>query len=290
MIISKGKETLITPIMIYYLIWTLIVSLYAPVIFELYRSRLIASDYTHAYFVLPVFFFLLWRKRTLVKTLVLKARQGNNFPGIFIFLFGIYIFIIGWRHNYIFLTTVSLLPVLYGLIMYLHGSEVAKALSFPVFYLILLAPLPIGVIDSVTLPMRYGVSMATDSILRFFEYPIIREGLLLSIDNVDLFMGQPCSGFRSLITMLSLAVVYVYISSVSLPNKFILVSSVLPLSLLGNLIRVIILCLITYYFGEAAGQGFFHTFSGIVIFIMVILELVGLEYILGRPRIKTVIT
>ncbi len=284
------KETLIISIMIYYLIWILIALLYAPVIFELYRSRWIASDYTHAYFVLPVFFFLLWRKWTLLKTLVLKARLDNNVLGIFIFLFGIYIYVTGWRHNYIFLTTLSLIPVLYGLISYLYGSEVIKTLSFPVFYLLLLAPLPVGIIDGITLPMRYGTSIATDSILRFFEYPIIREGLLLSINDVDLFMGQPCSGFRSLITMLSLSIVYVYISKISLPNKFLLVSSVLPLSLLGNLMRVIILCLITYYFGEAAGQGFFHTLSGILIFIMVILELAGLEYILGKLCMKTVIT
>ncbi len=272
--------------MIYYLIWILIASLYAPVIFELYRSRWIASDYTHAYFVLPVFFFLLWNKRTVIKGLVLKARPDNNLFGLFIFLFGVYMFVTGWRHNYIFLTTLSLLPVLYGLLTYFYGLEITKTLSFPVFYLILLPPLPTGIIDIVTLPMRYGISIATDIVLRLFEYPIIREGLLLSIDDVDLFMGQPCSGFRSLITMFSLAIVYVYISKISLPKKFILISSVVPLSLLGNLIRVIILCLITYYFGEAAGQGFFHTFSGILIFIVVTLELVGLEYILGKIHIR----
>lgn len=276
--------------MTYYLVWILVASLYAPVIFKLYHSRWIASDYTHAYFILPVFFFLVWRKRTTLKELALTVKPANNLLGLFIFLSGIYLFIFGWRYNYIFLATLSLSPVLYGLINYFYGLKIAKALSFPIFYLILLAPLPIGIIDSITLPMRYGITIATDIVLKSLDYPIAREGLLLSVGNVDLFMGQPCSGFRSLITMFSLGIVYVYISKVSLPNKFVLIASLIPLSLLGNLMRVIILCLITYYFGEDAGQGFFHTFSGIFIFIIIILELAGLEYVLGKVRVETEIT
>ena len=113
-----------------------------------------------------------------------------------------------------------------------------------------------GLIDTITLPMRYGIASATETLLKLVQYPISREGLLLTIGYNDIFMGQPCSGFRSLITLLSLGIVYVYITNIKLSFKFIMTAFIVPLALLGNLFRVITLCLITFYFGEEAGQGF----------------------------------
>lgn len=258
------------------------VLLYTPLFFGLYRSGWRSADYTHAYFILPVFFWLVWRKRTLLRVSVQKVRPGNNFFGLSILLLGIFMFTFGWRQGYQFITTLSLLPVLYGLISYLYGLNVTKVVLFPILYLILLVPIPIGIVDNITLPMRYGLSIVTEIILKLFHYPITREGLLLTIGESELFMGQPCSGFRSIVTMLSLSLVYVYISKGSFFRKGILVSSIIPLAVLGNLVRIISLCLITYYFGEEAGQGFFHNFSGIVIFVFIILGLIGLEYTLER--------
>jgi exosortase len=173
-----------------------------------------------------------------------------------------------------------LIPFLFGLTGYLYGSNTAKTLSFPILYLLLLVPPPFGILDSITLPMRYGISSAAESILSFLNYPISKKGLVLTIGYQDIFMGEPCSGFRSLITMISLVLVYVYITKGKLLKKFILTSFIVPMALLGNLVRVITLCLITFYFGEEAGQGFFHNFSGIVIFIITILGLMGIESLL----------
>ncbi|KKO18907.1 MAG: putative exosortase [Candidatus Brocadia fulgida] len=135
--------------------------------------------------------------------------------------------------------------------------------------------------------MRHGISIATEALLKTFQYPITREGLLLSIGNNELFIGQPCSGFRSLITMVSAGLVYVFISKADFSKKVILASSIIPFALLGNLFRIIILCLITYYFGEAAGQGFFHNFSGIVMIVIITLGLMCLEYFLGKHKPNT---
>ena len=144
-----------------------------------------------------------------------------------------------------------------------------------------------ALIDSITLPMRYGISNLTEQILSLMNYPIMREGLLLNIGYNEIFMGQPCSGFRSLITLFSLGLIYVYISKTSLTNKVILILFVIPLALLGNLVRVITLCLITFYFGEEAGQGFFHNFSGIVMFIITVSGLIGVENILNKISGRT---
>lgn len=262
-----------------YIVWILVSTLYAPVFYLLYRSRWDKVDYTHAYFILPISLWLTWRSRAHLKELLDKNNQ-YSIMGLSIFITGILMFIFGWREDYLFITTLSLIPFLYGMIIYLYGRKMAKSLSFPILYLLLLVPPPYAILDRITLPMRHGTSVVTEVILRFFDYSITRKGLLLTIGYNDIFMGQPCSGFRSLITMFALVLVYVYISKGNRAKKIILTSLIIPFVLLGNLIRVITLCLITFYFGEAAGQGFFHNFSGIVIFIIAILGIIGAESLL----------
>lgn len=262
----------------------MVAAIYTPSFVKLYRVRWDLLDYTHSYFIIPVSLWLIWRSRDKIKQCYQNIEPGKNLSGLFSLLFGLFLFIFGSRFDYASVVALSLIFVLFGLTHFIYGKGMAKTLSFPFLYLLLLVPPPMGVIDSITLPMRYGISGLAEQILSLLRYPISREGLLLTIGYNDIFMGQPCSGFRSLITLLSLGLVYIYISKGSYLSKSILTLFIVPLALFGNLIRVITLCLITFYFGEEAGQGFFHNFSGIVMFIITILGLMGIESIMNRKR------
>ncbi|MCF6151602.1 MAG: exosortase/archaeosortase family protein [Candidatus Kuenenia stuttgartiensis] len=269
--------------MIYYTIWALTAILYVPVFYQLYRNRWVAVDYTHAYFILPVALWIVWRNRRSLMETVRRVQPADNYPGLFLICLGIAMYIFGWRHDYMFLNTLSLIPLICGLTDYLYGRRMVKAVLFPVLYLLLLVPVPSGIIDNITLPMRFGVSVATEKILSLFHYPITREGLLMFIGDSELFMGQPCSGFRSIVSMLSLGVIYVYIVKGGPLKKGVLIFSIIPLALAGNLVRVMGLCLVAYYLGENACEGLFHDLSGIAAFITVIFGLVGLDHILSSP-------
>jgi exosortase len=269
-----------------YLIWFLVAILYYPLFSNLYNMRWDKVDYTHAYFILPISLWLVWRKHGEIKNIYLEAiTDKKNLFSLLILLSGILMFIFGWRQEYTFIQTLSLIPLLFGLTWYLYGAKMSKTLSFPILYLLLLVPPPFAILDGITLPMRHGISVLTEKFLFLLNYPISREGLILKIGYNDIFMGAPCSGFRSLITMFSLVLVYVYISKGTPFKKLILTSLIIPIALLGNLVRVITLCLITFYFGEEAGQGFFHNFSGIVIFIITLMGLMGAESVLDRMKI-----
>lgn len=265
-----------------YIIWFLVISIYTPVFFSLYSFRWDKVDYTHAYFILPISIWLTWRKRRQMQELLQNRNNNYMFSGFFLLTTGLLMFIFGWREDYLFISTFSLIPVLCGLVLFIYGKKVLTALIFPIFYLLLLVPPPFAVLDSVTLPMRYATSSAAEIVLKFMDYPISRKGLQLTIGYYNIFMGQPCSGFRSLITMTSLMLVYIYISKGPFIKKLILTSLIVPLTLLGNLLRVVTLCLITFYFGEAAGQGFFHDFSGIVVFVIAILGIIGIEMLIDK--------
>ncbi len=275
--------------MISFLIWTSVVILYTPVFLNLYHMRWDSVDYSHAYFILPLSLWLTWRKRSEIRNISQEARlDKKNLLGFSVLLSGILMFVFGLRQDYIFIQTLSLIPLLFGLTGYLYGVKMVKTLTFPILYLLLLVPPPLGILDSITLPMRHGISVLTEKILFFLNYPISREGLLLKIGYNDIYMGAPCSGFRSLITMFSLVLVYVYIIKGNSIKKLVLTSLIIPMALFGNLVRVITLCLITFYFGEEAGQGFFHNFSGIVIFIITLLGLMGAESVLDRIKNRSV--
>lgn len=288
-----------------YIIWLLTALLYSPIFQQLYRSRWEYIDYTHAYFILPVSVWFVWRKRAVLKKLTLHSARRpstalNSSPepvegqspkgeaknlkshfSIFPLMLGILMFIFGRRQDYLFISTLSLIPVLFGLVLYLYGKSTAKTLSFPILYLLLLVPPPLGVLDAVTLPMRQGISILTEIAIKTLGLPIIRDGLLLSIGDSEIYMGAPCSGFRSLITMISVGLAYVYINKNSFKNKAILLFSIIPIALTGNLFRVIAICLVTFCYGETIGKKF-HDISGFIIFFFMILGLIGMENLLTK--------
>ncbi|MDP2905964.1 MAG: exosortase/archaeosortase family protein, partial [Candidatus Omnitrophota bacterium] len=277
--------------MLNYLILAITALLYSPIFSQLYRGRWEMIDYTHAYYILPISLWLIWRTKKGTATFFSVAVSPREKKSLspFLLLPGLLLFIFGWRWDYLSISTFSLIPVLFGLTGLLYGGQAVKTLTFPILYLLFLVPPPMGILDSVTLPMRHMISVLTEIILKFFHYPISREGLLLSIGGHQLYMGEPCSGFRSLVTMLALGLLYVYLIKSSTGKKLILVAAIVPLALLGNLIRVITLCLVTFYFGAAVAQGFFHYFSGAVIFVIMLLGLLGLESIIpsGTISVKT---
>jgi len=267
------------------LIWLLVALLYSPVLYQLYRGRWETIDYTHAYFILPVSLWLTWRALKERKGVSAEDHKSTSVQvgkfGLPLVILGLAVFIFGWRWDYLSVATISAVPLLFGIVLYMYGAGTAAALSFPILYLLLMVPPPLGVLDSITIPMRYGISALTADILRFFHYPISREGLLLYIGKHEIYMGAPCSGFRSLITMVSLGLVYAYISKGGFVRKSILFSSIIPLAVIGNLVRVLGVCLVTFHFGEAIGAKF-HDTSGFVIFLILILGMIGVDSVLER--------
>ena len=208
--------------------WLLAIYLYSPVFRTLYQSAWDVRDYTHAYFILPLSLLIVWLKRHEIKKVYLTSSISPEqhpkgalltsrfllltpyFPGLILLILSLCMFIFGWRWDYFFISTLSLVPLLFGMCIFLYNKELAGTIAFPILYLLLLVPIPVGILDSVTLPMRYAASVVSAAALKVMGYDIIREGLLINMGGHEIFMGAPCSGFRSLITMLSLGLIYIY--------------------------------------------------------------------------------
>ncbi len=264
------------------LLIVLLIALYAPNAEKLFRHAWPLVDYSHAPFILPVSLWLAWRKRAEIKR---ALGAGENSPALWslpVLVLGLLLFLFGWRQDYLSVTTFSLIPILFGLTGFVYGTAIVKLVWFPILYLAFLVPPPIGMLDSATLPMRHIASVGAEFVLKLLHYPITRQGLLLSVGGHDLFLGQPCSGFHSLITMLALGTAYVHLTRTSRLRGAILVTAIIPFALIGNISRIVVLCLITVHFGKEAGEGFFHNFSGLVVFVVMILCLIFLNHRLSR--------
>jgi exosortase len=161
------------------------------------------------------------------------------------------------------------------------------ARPFPFFYLAMLIPPPGWVIDSMTIGLQHMISNAAAQILTLFDYPVLREGVIIHVAQYQLLVEDACSGMNSLFGLVAISLFYIYLlHRADWRHSGLLLLAILPIAIFVNLIRVLALILITYHFGDAVAQGFVHNFAGIVLFalslsLMVLVDLVIRRFI--RP-------
>lgn len=165
----------------------------------------------------------------------------------------------------------------------LVGGKMLRAIWFPIFYLAFALPPPDTVVATLTNPVKIAISQGAVSLLYFFGYPVGSSGVVIQIAQYELLVAAACSGLNSLITLSAIGLFYVYLRHRSDPRALILMSlAVVPVAILANFIRVIILILLTYYVSEAAAQGFLHDFAGIVTFAAALATMMALEAVYAR--------
>jgi len=245
----------------------------------LYAQRWEALSYTHAYFILPVSIWLVWRMRKDLNSLYAQTQSKFEIDQLIILALGFLIYLFGWRQDYMVIATFALIPFLLGYAGFVYGKKVQNKVLFPIFYLLFLVPPPFAILDRITNPLRYISAYGVEAIFKLFRFPITREGLMYVVKGKPMVVDGACSGFNSLITMLCLGVVYVYVMNHRLSKKLVMLASVVPLAIIGNIIRILCISLLDIYLGHEVAMGFMHNFSGIIIFLFIILGFVGIERI-----------
>jgi exosortase len=147
------------------------------------------------------------------------------------------------------------------------GLEALKRMWFPVLYMAFVVPIPGWILTLITAPMKEYVSLSATWLLGKAGYPIIREGVTLYVAQYQLLVEDACAGLNSLISLTAISLFYIYIlHNASWRYALFLMLWIIPVALLANLVRVVILVLITYHWGNAAAQGFLHSTAGLVMF------------------------
>lgn len=203
-------------------------------------------------------------------------------PGYYLVLMGLTLLYIFFRITQIvelegFTMFAIGLTLLYSVI----GGRAMRALWFPLFYLAFTLPPPDTVVAAVTQPLKIMISKFAISLLYQAGYPIGGVGVSIYIGQYELLVAAACSGLNSLISLFALSLFYIYMRHrLHWQYALALVSVIIPIAIFANLVRVIMLILITYYMGEAAAQGFLHNFAGLLMFVVAMLSIFLVDLLL----------
>jgi len=252
-----------------------------PTFYRLFTYGWKQSDYTHGPLILLVFLWLVWRSRDFFSL----PGDDRLQPGFLaLFLFGLVLYAFGVTNRVMMFEAGSLVPVLLGASGFLHGRAAARMMFFPAAYLIFLVPPPLFFIDFVTSPLKRFVAAASEPLLAMLGYPVSRNGVLLFIGDYSIVIGDACSGLRSLVSLLAVGALYAWPKHLSAVKKSVLFLSIIPIAVAANIVRLVLLALITYYLGDSAGQKFFHEYSGFFLFLFSLMSLVVVDVLLDRGK------
>lgn len=253
--------------------------MFTPTFYRLATLGWKSADYTHAYFILPISLFLIWLNREkLVKA------EGCHLSGAALFVSGVLAYIYSAINAFMFLEAASFVLVMWGVFRARLTKESFACLRFPLAYLVFLIPPPGIVIDSLTFPLKKIASIGSHWVLSLFNMPVELYGVILKVGGHELFIADACSGFRSIVTLLALGAVYVYFQDASNLKKWAIFISVVPIAIFANIFRICLTGVIAHRWGAEKAEGFFHEFSGMVLFLITVLCLMGLTGVVCRER------
>jgi exosortase len=238
------------------------VGLYGPMVPELWFDWTTNENYAHGILVPPFVAWLIWRQRAAF----LALPRRPSYAGALLVAAGLCMFLVGQIGFEFFLTRVSVLVVLAGIVVQLLGWTHLRLSLFPLLLLGLAIPLPTIVFNEIALPMQLLASQLGVATLEAVSVPAIREGNIIRLDRATLEVAEACSGVRSLISLGTLALVYGYLSRQSLPARSIVVFAVLPVVIVANGLRVAGAGVAAHAWGAEAAAGFLHSFSGWLFF------------------------
>jgi exosortase len=246
------------------LICLLVAAVYYHVLVKLVTDWAQTPDFSHGFLVPPFAAYLIWEKR---KTL-LATKVAPSWSGIALTALGIVVLLLGVYGSELFLSRVSLVILLAGLVLCFGGRQFLKELRFALLVLLLAIPIPAILFNQITFPLQILASKLASGLLPLFGVPVLREGNVIELPLMKLEVAEACSGIRSLMSLFTLAVFYGYFLEKSVWRRVALVLASIPIAIAANAVRILGTGLCVQYWDPDKALGFFHEFSGWVIFLV----------------------
>lgn len=240
----------------------------------------------HGPIVLATGAWLLWRQTDELRA---YATRSNPFLTGAMVVAALALYVFGRAYDFISLEVLGVYLV-GATFLYVHfGLPALFRNWFPLFYLGFVVPPPGWFIDSLTAPLKEFGSFAATGILQAFGVPIIREGVTLMVDQYQLLVEDACSGMNSLVGLTAISLFYIYLlRRASWQYSLLLTALVIPIAIFANVVRIMVLVLLTYFMGDAVAQGFLHKTAGLFLFATALIMVFAIDNLLAavllRPR------
>lgn len=261
--------------------------LYLPTLWSLFNGVWGEDGQAHGPMILAIALWLIYRALPELVAAghdaferISKPRQYRSalLWGWGVLVVGLLFYVVGRSQGIEFFEIGSLIWVLAGSVLLLFGAKALRLIWFPLFFMLFMIPLPGLLVAAVTMPMKIAVSICAEWILYGLDYPVARSGVILQVGQYQLLVADACAGLHTLLTLEALGLLYLNLfRHESLLRNVTLALLIIPIAFSSNVIRVMVLSLITYYFGDEAGQGYLHVFSGMVLFLTALILVVGVD-------------
>ena len=256
----------------------LLLILYGPILKALVLDWWQDPNYGHG-FLVPLFSgYVIWKERHKLAQISWKP---SNF-GLAVIVGAICLLLLGSVGAELFTSRFSLLVIIAGIVLFLAGWQMLRAVSFPLGFLILMIPIPVLIYNQITFPLQLLASRFATFWLQLVNVPVLREGNLIILPNYTLEVVEACSGIRSLMTLITLAVAYGYLMQDRRWIRWVLAFLMIPIAIVSNAIRIMGAGVLTYHFGHEMAEGFFHEFSGWVIFVAALILMFVCHWLLRK--------
>jgi exosortase len=275
---------------------------YATVLVKLSRDWWADENYSHGLLIPFIIGYILWLQRDKFASTPTRPSVWSGGAIVLLALFTLWVGVAGAE---LFTQRMSLVLLLAGIIVYFWGAQLLRLVLVPLFLLCLAIPIPAIIFNKIAFPLQLFASRCAVWSMSLLGIPVLRQGNVIELKPLNSFQTkklevvEACSGIRSLMTLITLAVVFAYFTHPrpqdAEPQKFsswlrsygfwrslILVLSAVPIAILTNALRVSGTGVLAHYYGTEVADGFFHSFSGWVIYIAAFLMLFGVGWILDR--------
>ncbi len=258
----------------------LIVWLYASILARLFLQWVGPNsdpNFQHGIFV-PLFaLFILWQDRARLKAIP----PTPSWAGLPMVVLGLLMLVLGVLGAELFFSRVSLLVLLAGLTILFRGWSFFRAVLFPWAFLMLMIPIPNLVLQQVTFPLQLQAATLASALLELVQVPVLRQGNVIVLASMPLDVAEACSGIRSLLTLVTLAIIYGYLMETRMWVRVVLVCSAVPIAVVANSFRIFGTGLLVQYWDPDKAEGFFHAFSGWLIFMVALIMLFALHHVIS---------
>jgi exosortase len=238
--------------------------LYWDVIVKLLHDWQHDDNYSHGFLIVPIALYFAWERRDRLKA----APLAPSWLGVVLLLGSLATLIAGVLGAELFLTRVSIVGAVAGTVLFMLGWQHLRILTLPILFLLLMIPIPAIIFNQIAFPLQLLASRFGEVTLQAFHIPVLREGNVITLANTQLEVAEACSGIRSLISLLTLGIVYGYFVHPSAWVRTVIALATIPVAILANGLRVAGTGVAAHYYGPAAAEGFFHTFSGWLVFLV----------------------
>jgi exosortase B len=240
---------------------------YGPTLFQLATTVWVSDTQGQGPVILVLGLWLLWRR---VRESGLRPLAAPRVPAgaVALMIAAALLLVLGGVLAVPTFEVFSMLPVLGCVLVILYGPQILRRTWFPLVLMVFMVPLPESVVGTITLPMKIAVSVCAEGLMRLVDIPVARSGVVLYVDQYQLLIADACAGLSTLFTLEAIGLMYIELFKFDSVGRNVALSLlVIPIAFIANVLRVVALCLLTYFFGDAVGQGFLHEGAGIFLFV-----------------------